>query len=72
MQDILGDRNIHQFLEYIEKQDPIETYHDDIVMVARCSIMMRSIALAFGIRMRTSEAWKPYAEQYLERQGIQY
>ncbi|KAF4660982.1 hypothetical protein FOL47_006888 [Perkinsus chesapeaki] len=68
--DVIPDgMNIHQFLEEMEKQDPAVSISQDAVMVCRCSVMIRSLALAFGLRVRTTDYWRPYAEGYLKSRG---
>ncbi|KAF4660970.1 hypothetical protein FOZ61_003641 [Perkinsus olseni] len=61
--------NIHQFLEEMEKRDPAVSISQDAVMVCRCSVMIRSLALAFDLRVRTTDYWRPYAEAYLRSRG---
>ena len=40
------------------------------IMAARVSVMMRGMANAFGLRLRTAPLWLPVAEDLLRSQGI--
>lgn len=64
--DITMGLDIHKFLEAMEKKDPQISVCQDLVMVARCSVMMRSLGLSLGMRVRTTDYWRPYAQQFLE------
>eukprot|EP00808_Paulinella_micropora_P022499 g53492.t1 len=63
--DITGGRNLQAFLDYIQEQDPIIDANDELVMCSRVSMMMRGMANAFGLKLRTAPIWKPYALQLL-------
>lgn len=65
--DITMGLDIHRFLEEMEKKDPQISVCQDLVMVARCSVMLRSLGLSLGMRVRTTDYWRPYAQQYLDR-----
>ena len=65
--DITGGLDIHKFLEEMEKRDPQKSLCQDLVMVGRCSVMLRSLGLSLGLRVRTTDYWRPYAEDYLRR-----
>jgi aarF domain-containing kinase len=60
--DVTGGLSIHRFLELMEKQDPAIELSRDIVMVGRCSLMIRSLACALGLKVGTSDYWREYAE----------
>ena len=63
--DITMGLDIHKFLQEMENRDPQVSVCQDLVMVARCSVMLRSLGLSLGMRVRTTDYWRPYAEQYL-------
>ena len=46
--------------------DPQSSY----IMAARVSVMMRGMANAFGLRLRTAPLWLPVAEKLLRQYGI--
>ena len=70
--DVLEGRNISEFMEYIEKADPVEKINNEFVMVGRVSILMRGMANAFGMQLKVSEYWKDCAQDFLKSQGIDY
>jgi aarF domain-containing kinase len=65
--DVTMGFDIHKFLEDMEKRDPQRVLCQDLVMVSRCSVMLRSLGLSLGLRVRTTDYWRQYAEEYLER-----
>ena len=67
--DITGGRNIAEFMEWAEEQDPVEIVNQDIVMACRVNVMMRGMANAFQLRLRMAPVWRPHAEAYLAAHG---
>lgn len=65
-------KNVHQFLEWIDKLDPPTAVNDEFVMVARVSVLLRGLANAFGVKLRVTDYWHLEAEQFLKEQGIAY
>ena len=65
--DITQGLDIHKFLEEMERQDPQKKLCQDLVMVSRCSVMLRSLGLSLGLRVRTTDYWRPYADEFLEK-----
>jgi aarF domain-containing kinase len=63
--DVTLGLDIHKFLEEMERRDPQRVLCQDLVMVSRCSVMLRSLGLSLGLRVRTSDYWRPYAEAFL-------
>lgn len=63
--DVIGDQNMHLFLDDMEKKDPIVDVNDDFVLVARTSILMRGFGNMMGLSLRVAPIWRPYAEAYL-------
>lgn len=70
--DIMGDMNLHDFMAWGEREDPVLFYPEDLYVVCRCSTMIRGLALAFGVRLSTAEYWRPHAERLLRQHGIEY
>jgi aarF domain-containing kinase len=64
--DVTMGLDIHKFLEEMEKRDPQKILCQDLVMVSRCSVMLRSLGLSLGLRVRTTDYWRKYAEKYLQ------
>jgi hypothetical protein len=52
--------------EYLDKTDPVQRINDDVVFVGRCSILLRGLANAFNLRLRTSQYWGPVAQEVLD------
>jgi aarF domain-containing kinase len=65
--DITQGLDIHKFLEEMERRDPQKVLCQDLVMVSRCSVMLRSLGLSLGLRARTTDYWRPYADEFLEK-----
>jgi aarF domain-containing kinase len=67
--DVTQGLDIHKFLEEMERQDPQEVLCQDLVMVSRCSVMLRSLGLSLGLRVRTTDYWKDYAKNFLAQKS---
>lgn len=65
--DITQGLDIHKFLEEMERRDPQKVLCQDLVMVSRCSVMLRSLGLSLGLRVRTTDYWREYAEKFLNK-----
>lgn len=70
--DILQGMNVSEFMEWLEKSDPVKKINDEYVMVGRVSILMRGMANAFGMKLRVSDYWRKEAEKFLKAQGVSY
>ncbi|CAE8623582.1 unnamed protein product [Polarella glacialis] len=68
--DIMQGMNLHDFMAWGESEDPVLEFPEELYLVYRCSVMIRSLALAFGIRLSTAQHWRPHAEELLRRQGL--
>jgi len=64
--------NIQTFMDWCEAEDPVEEIPQDTVMASRVSVLLRGMGNAFGIQLRTSPVWRPFAERLLREQGIEY
>ncbi|KAA8491808.1 Uncharacterized protein FVE85_8290 [Porphyridium purpureum] len=63
--DVMGGRNIHKFMQWMDEVDPVVKMPDSFVMAGRVSILLRGMANAFRISLRTSTYWEPFAEALL-------
>lgn len=70
--DILQGMNVSEFMEWMEKTDPVEKINDEFVMVGRVSLLLRGMTNAFGMKVRISDYWKDAAAEFLRLQGIEY
>jgi hypothetical protein len=70
--DITQGKNVHLFLEWLQGQDPVVHLPEEYIMAGRLSLLLRGMAMAFGLHIRLSEVWKPEAERFLKSQGIDY
>jgi aarF domain-containing kinase len=62
---ILQGRHIQVFMEDLEKRDPIIQLPIDLIMVSRCSVLLRGLALALHQNRNVATAWRPIAEKVL-------
>jgi aarF domain-containing kinase len=63
---ILQGRHIQVFMEDLEKRDPIIQLPLDLIMVSRCSVLLRGLALALHQNRNVATAWRPIAERVLK------
>jgi aarF domain-containing kinase len=63
---ILQGRHIQVFMEDLEKRDPIVQLPLELIMVSRCSILLRGLALALHQNRNVATAWRPIAERVLK------
>ncbi|CAE7805427.1 unnamed protein product [Symbiodinium microadriaticum] len=68
-EEITQGRNIFDLMVWGEAEDPVLSLPDGYYLACRCSVTLRSTALAFGVRISTAEYWKPYAEELLRKHG---
>lgn len=71
-EDILQGMNVSEFIEYMEKRDPVKKVNDEFVMAGRVSVLLRGTANAFGMKLRVSDYWRDDAKKFLKSQGIEY
>ena len=67
--DITDGRNIAEFLDWAEAEDPVVQVPQDMVMVQRVNLMMRGIANAFDLRLQMAAVWRPAAIALLTEHG---
>lgn len=71
-EDVLEGRNVSEFMEWLERSDPVQRINDEYVMVGRVSVLLRGMANAFGMKVRVSDYWAGEADKFLKSQGIVY
>jgi aarF domain-containing kinase len=62
---ILKGKHVQLFMEDLESQDPIVQLPRELLMVSRCSLIIRGLAQALHQNRRVAKAWRPIAEQVL-------
>jgi len=65
-EQILKGRHIQTVMEDLEKADPIVDLPRDFLMVGRCSILLRGLALGLHQNRNVATAWRPIAEKVLK------
>jgi len=68
--EVTGGRNLQQFIDWIESQDPAENVPEDLVMPGRVSFLLRAIGNAFGIDLHMAKLWEPMAMKVLAENGV--
>ena len=53
----------------MQARDPVIKAPDEMVMIARVSVLLRGMGNAFNIRLRMAEAWRADAEKLLSAHG---
>ena len=62
---LTGGQHIQMFLEKLQSKDPIESLPRPLLMVSRCSTMLRGLGHALHQSRSIAKAWKPIAEKVL-------
>lgn len=70
--DVMGGKNVQQFVDELKAKDPWEEVPDNFVMAQFMSIRLRSLALGMNHPIKCSEWWGPMAEQILKEEGHPY
>eukprot|EP00216_Chloropicon_sp_CCMP2111_P005437 CAMPEP_0198241620 /NCGR_PEP_ID=MMETSP1446-20131203/6402_1 /TAXON_ID=1461542 ORGANISM="Unidentified sp, Strain CCMP2111" /NCGR_SAMPLE_ID=MMETSP1446 /ASSEMBLY_ACC=CAM_ASM_001112 /LENGTH=97 /DNA_ID=CAMNT_0043924487 /DNA_START=39 /DNA_END=332 /DNA_ORIENTATION=+ len=70
--DITGKRNVHQFMDWANKVDPIISMDDDYIMCGRVAMLLRSLGNAFGMKLCISQYWKQEARKLLRENQHQH
>ena len=70
--DLLGGKNVQQFVDECFAADPWEEAADNLVMVNFLSIRLRSVGLAMQHPVVCSAYWAPIAEEVLNEEGLPY
>jgi len=70
--DVTEGLNLQEFLDEMQARDPVIKAPDEMVMIARVSVLLRGMGNAFNIRLRMAEAWREDAEKLLERTDPDY
>ena len=66
---LTGGQHIQLFLEKLQSRDPIESLPRPLLMVSRCSTMLRGLGHALHQSRSIAKAWKPIAEKVLRDEG---
>lgn len=69
-EDIMQGLNVQLFMEALEREDAIVSINEEFVMAARCSILLRGMANAFGINVKVSDYWGPAGKRFLQKRNI--
>jgi aarF domain-containing kinase len=67
--DVTEGMNVHSFTEWLHQQDPVTFLPDEYVMIGRVSVLLRGMGAAFGVKLRTAQAWSPHARALLQGQA---
>ena len=70
--DVTNGMNLQEFLDEMQARDPVIRAPDEMVMIARVSVLLRGMGNAFNIRLRMAEAWRADAEKLLHRTDPNY
>ena len=70
--DLLGDKNVAQFIDELKAADPYEEAADNLVMSAFMSFRLRIVGLALNHPVVCSHWWASIAEAELRREGLPY
>jgi aarF domain-containing kinase len=70
--DITEGLNLQEFIDEMERRDPMIDTPRQMVMISRVSVLLRGMGNAFDIRLRVSEAWRKHAVSLLKRTDPEY
>ena len=70
--DVTGERNLQQFIEYLNELDPIETLPTHLIMPARCAILMRGVGTLLAYPISVAKLWQPMADRVVKDYAIQH
>ncbi|UPR02126.1 serine/threonine-protein kinase [Chloropicon primus] len=68
--DVTGGKNIQQFMDWCNAEDPILDLDDDYVLVGRVSLLLRGLGNAFNLKLRVTQYWRSEAERLLRSAGV--
>lgn len=63
---ILKGKHVQNFMEELEQRDPIVQLPKELLMVSRCSLLLRGLAQAMHQNRNVATAWRPIAERVLK------
>ncbi len=70
--DVTEGLNLQEFLDEMQSRDPVIKAPDEMVMIARVSVLLRGMGNAFNIRLRMADVWRVDAEKLLTRTDPEY
>ena len=62
---ILQGKHVQMFMEDLEQRDPIVQLPKELLMVSRCSLLLRGLAQGLHQNRNVATAWRPIAEKVL-------
>jgi len=65
-------RHMKDVVEWIDANDPILEVGEEFVMAARCIMMLRFLGKAFGVEIKISDSFAPFARECLRQHGVEY
>jgi len=68
--ELTDGKHIQMFMEDLQARDPIQELPKNFIMVGRTSVMLRGLAHALRQSRSIAEAWKPIAEEVLEKEQV--
>jgi hypothetical protein len=63
--EILKGKHVQLFMEELENRDPIVQLPKDLLMVSRCTLLLRGLAQALHQNRNVASSWRPIAERVL-------
>ncbi len=70
--DICQGKNIAEFTDWLEAQDPMIMLPEEYLFICRVNILLRGMGKAFGMKIRMSKLWEQEAKDFLRSQGVDY
>ena len=70
--DITEGLNLQEFIDEMERRDPMIDTPRQMVMISRVSVLLRGMGNAFDMRLRVSEAWRKHARALLKKTDPEY
>lgn len=62
---ILGGKHVQLFMEDLENRDPVVQLPKELLMVSRCTLLLRGLAQALHQNRNVASSWRPIAERVL-------
>ncbi|TFJ83480.1 hypothetical protein NSK_005218 [Nannochloropsis salina CCMP1776] len=65
----LEGKNIQEYLEELQEEDPVEHMPQDFVMAGRVALLLRGLALVLKYHVSAAAMWAPLAQELLDEYG---
>lgn len=62
---ILNGKHVQLFMEDLENRDPVLQLPKELLMVSRCTLLLRGLAQALHQNRNVATSWRPIAEKVL-------